>query len=67
MKIKGNKIILDGNEFATAIDAYLAAHNVCVGGPRTVFATVDGEETLARDVAVAVYVDPGGRVVDNRK
>ena len=69
MKIVGNKILLDGNEFAMAIDAYLVAHGISVSGPRTVSVIMDNEDTyekaIARDVEVEVYVDPSGRVVDN--
>jgi hypothetical protein len=53
----GVSIELTGDEVATAIDAYLVAHGVYVGGPRTV--TVNGELCeLGR-----VYVDPSGAVV----
>lgn len=67
MTIDGHMITLDGHELATAIDAYLTAHRVSVSGPRTVSVIVDGERTVARDVAVRVYVDPSGRLVDNRE
>ena len=68
MRILGNSILLDGNELATAIDAYLVAHNICVVGPRTVFVIDEGEDKriMARDASVDVYVDPSGRIVDNR-
>ncbi len=53
----GVSIQLDGNEIATAIDAYLVAHGVHVSGPRTI--RVNGElcETGS------VYVDPSGFVI----
>lgn len=66
MYIRGNMIELNGNEFATAIDAYLTAHNICVVGPRTIRVITSTDRTLARDLSVEVYVDPSGRVVDNR-
>jgi hypothetical protein len=66
MRILENRIVLDGDEFATAIDAYLTAHNVHVSGPRAVSTVVDGESRIARDVTVSIYVDPSGRIVDNR-
>lgn len=53
----GIEIILDGDEVATAIDAWLVAHEVCVRGPRTI--TVNGE-LCERG---RVYVDPSGFVV----
>lgn len=61
MKINGNNIILDGDEVATAIDAYLTAHSICVDGPRTIIIAGRTPTPAAR-----VYVDPSGRIVDNR-
>ncbi len=55
----GVSIELTGAEVATAIDAYLVARGVHVGGPRTV--TVNG--SLCKDGNV--YVDPSGYVVAN--
>ncbi len=55
----GVSIELDGNEVATAIDAYLVSHNIYVSGPRTI--TVNGE--LCEDGHV--YVDPSGFVVSD--
>lgn len=55
----GVLIELTGNEIATAIDAYLCAHNVHVQGSRTI--TVNGELCEAGEI----YVDPSGFVVDN--
>lgn len=52
----GVEINLTGDEVATAILAYLAAHNIYVEGPRTV--TVNG--ALCKDGQV--YVDPAGNV-----
>jgi hypothetical protein len=53
----GVSIELTGDEVATAIDAWLVAHGVHVGGPRTV--TVNGDLCNAG----RVYVDPSGFVV----
>lgn len=55
----GVSIQLTGAEVATAIDAWLVAHNVYVQGPRTV--TVNGE--LCEDGHV--YVDPSGFVIND--
>lgn len=53
----GVDIHLTGSEVATAIYAYLVAHNVHVDGPRTV--TVNGDLcSVGR-----VYVDPAGSVI----
>jgi hypothetical protein len=52
----GVLIELDGNELATAIDAYLVAHGVAVNGPRTIL--VNGK--LCDNTQI--YVDPSGRV-----
>lgn len=54
----GVVIRLDGNEVATAIDAYLVAHGVVVDGPRTV--RVNGELCTGGG---QIYVDPGGFVI----
>lgn len=53
----GVSIWLDGNEVATAIDAYLVAHGVHVSGPRTI--SVNGE--LCQPTCI--YVDPSGFVI----
>lgn len=53
----GVRIELDGDEIATAIDAYLVAHRVHVSGPRTV--TVNCEMCEVGKV----YVDPSGFVI----
>lgn len=53
----GVQIDLTGDEVATAIDAYLVAHNIYVSGPRTI--TVNGELCEVG----GVYVDPSGKVV----
>lgn len=53
----GVYITLSGDELATAIDAYLVAHGICVSGPRTV--TVNG--MLCKDGRV--FVDPSGFVI----
>lgn len=57
----GVSIELTGNEVATAIDAYLVAHEIHVDGPRTI--TVNGE--LCEEGQV--YVDPSGFVIANGK
>ena len=51
----GVTIVLTADEVATAIEAYLVAHDVHVRGPRTV--RVDGA------LVGEVYVDPSGYVV----
>lgn len=53
----GVSITLTGNEVATAIDAFLVAHGVHVGGARTI--TVNGDLCEIGHV----YVDPSGFVV----
>lgn len=53
----GVLIELSGDEVATAIDAYLAAHRVHISGPRTI--NVNGELIESG----SVYVDPSGFVV----
>lgn len=53
----GVSIELTGDEVATAIDAYLVAHGVYVGGSRTV--RVNGDLCKAG----RIYVDPSGYVV----
>ena len=57
----GVDIELDGDEVATAIDAYLVAHGVHVNGPRTI--RVNG----ALCESGRVYVDPSGYAVVNGK
>lgn len=54
----GVEIKLNGDEVATAIDAYLIAHRVYVSGPRTI--TVNGELCESG----RVYVDPSGYVIN---
>jgi hypothetical protein len=53
----GVSIELTGNEVATAINAWLVAHNVHVSGPRTI--TVN--KALCK--SGRVYVDPSGFVI----
>ena len=53
----GVNIELSGDEVATAIDAYLVAHRIHIGGPRTV--TVNGN--LCEEGRI--YVDPSGFVI----
>jgi len=53
----GVSIELDGNEVATAIDAWLVAHGAHVSGPRTI--TVNGELCEVGNI----YVDPSGFVI----
>jgi hypothetical protein len=56
----GNVTIhLDGNEIATAIDAYLVSQKVDVFGPRTITAN----DTILSDVNAKVFVE--GSVVSN--
>lgn len=57
----GVSITLSGNEIATAISAYLVAHDVHVVGPRTI--RVNGELCGSG----SIYVDPSGRVVAKGK
>ncbi len=67
MKIVGNEVRLSGDEVATAIDAYLVARRICVDGARTI--TVSGHsypEATGLLQGAKVYVDPSGRLVDNR-
>lgn len=55
----GISIELEGDEIATAIDAYLVAHNIVISGPRTI--TVNGELCQNGNV----YVDTSGVVICN--
>jgi hypothetical protein len=55
----GVKIILSGDEIATAIDTYLAAHGIIINGARTI--NVNGE--LCKEGQI--YVDPSGKVIAN--
>lgn len=55
----GVSIKLTGDEVATAIDAWLVAHNVYVSGPRTI--TVNNEFCETGEI----YVDPSGFVITN--
>jgi len=57
----GVEIKLSGDEIATAIDAYLVAHNIRVNGPRTI--TVNGDLCKVGNV----YVDPSGFVIHKGK
>lgn len=57
----GVDIFLDGDEVATAIDAYLVAHGIHVSGARTV--TVNGDLCEKG----RVYVDPSGFVIHDGK
>lgn len=57
----GVKIELTGAEVATAISAYLVAHNVYISGPRTI--SVNGELCDEGEI----YVDPSGVVVADGK
>ena len=54
----GVQIDLTGNEVATAIYAYLVAHNVYIDGPATI--RVNGELIKKGEI----YVDPSGRVIE---
>ena len=53
----GVLIELTGTEVATAISAYLVAHNIHIQGPRTI--TVNGE--LIEEGSI--YIDPSGYAV----
>lgn len=53
----GVSIDLDGNEVATALDAWIVAQGVHVSGPRTI--TVNGEPCETGNI----YVDPSGFVI----
>lgn len=53
----GVTISLTGDEAATAIDAYLKAHNIHVSGPRTITVNHDLIEEAS------IYVDPSGFVI----
>lgn len=55
----GVAIELSGDEVATAIDAYLVAHQIHVSGSRTI--TVNG----ALCGSGHVYVDPSGSVISD--
>jgi hypothetical protein len=55
----GVNIDLSGDEVATAIEAWLVAHGVCVRGPRTI--RVNGYLIHHG----RVYVDPSGFVVSD--
>lgn len=57
----GVLIELTGSEVATAIDAWLVAHNIYVDGPRTI--RVNGELCAGGEV----YVDPSGFVIADGK
>lgn len=57
----GVNIELTGDEVATAIDAYLVAHDIHVQGPRTIM--VNGELCEFG----LVYVDPSGSAIYNGK
>ena len=65
MRIRGNTVTLNGNELATAVDAYLKAHNIAVCGPRTIrIRTLYGDSGLCGEAKI--IVDPSGKLVDNR-
>ena len=55
----GVEIKLNGDEIATAIDAYLTSHNIHVSGPRT----ISVNNRLIEDGRV--YVDPSGFVISH--
>lgn len=57
----GVSIHLNGNEVATAIDAYLVAQGVAVRGPRTIRVN---DELCEHG---HIYVDPSGFVVTDGK
>lgn len=53
----GVNIELTGNDVATAIDAWLVAHNVYVSGARTI--RINGELCESGQI----YIDPSGFVI----
>ena len=55
----GVDILLTGDEVATAIDAWLVAHNVHVDGPRTIRVNSELIESGK------IYVDPQGFVISD--
>lgn len=65
MKLDEKKrvVLLDGDDVATAIDAYITAHRICVSGPRTIRLRRRDELFLAE--GAQVYVDPSGLLHDN--
>lgn len=66
MKIlESNLIVLDSDELAIAIDAYLVSQRVHVSGPRTISFKTDTGTHQCRYVEAQVYV-PSGRLADNR-
>jgi hypothetical protein len=66
MKIVGNRIDLDGDEVAVAIDAYLVAHRVHLEGPRTIRLFTPDDKFLFSEVDVEINVDISGHIADNR-
>ena len=67
MRVVGNAVELDGDELATAVDAYLAAHRIAVVGPRTIRIFDGNGWALCGETGARVIVDPSGRVVDARQ
>jgi len=57
----GVNIEFTGEEVATAIEAWLVAHEVCVRGPRTISVNGDLCQTGR------IYVDPSGTVIHEGK
>lgn len=55
----GVLVELAGDEIATAIDAWLTAHNITINGPRTI--RVNGDICHNGEV----YVDPSGILISN--
>lgn len=65
MIVEHGRVILDGNDVARAIDAYLVAHGVVVKGPRTIRVDDEPEGFLVTPGAV-VTVEHTGLVLDVR-
>jgi len=64
MRIDDGHVELDGDELATAIDAYLAAHQIAVIGPRTIRILSGAPWTICSKARALVVAED--RVVDNR-
>lgn len=63
----GVDIVLDENEVASAILAYLVAHEIYVRGPLTVITQQGQPKPGTQVLPIRVYVDPSGCVVAGGK
>ena len=67
MKIDDRTIVLDGNEIATAIEAYLIAHDVIVDGSRNIslgLGHLGGREALiVGEFSARIYVNQSSRAI----